>query len=137
MKNREKFTSAELMEFTPDEMADFDRDDLNYFLAGAVSGLDIPLVNKLLTCGADPNICGSGGIESLLHGLAYQYGSQRTLCGEDILIVAEALLKAGADPNITGSNNRTPIQVCDMVVADPLAKLLLAYGADPEGNPVI
>ncbi len=104
------------------------------FLVQATEDLDIDLMRLLLANGANPNINGWGGLESLLHGLAHSYGSERQLKGEIIIETAKLLLEYGANPNIAGCNNLTPVQICKTTKATDFEKMLVNYGANPKGN---
>ncbi len=105
-------------------------EDLDFYLVRAIENLDVELMQLLLSNGANPNVNGWGDIESLLHELVHNYGSQRILRGDAILEAAKLLLEFGADPNITGCNNLTPVQICHSLGADEFEKLLIAFGAD-------
>jgi len=104
------------------------------FLLQAVDDLDYKLLHLLLENGANPDIKDWSGVDSLLHSLAHQYGTERELKGKKIVSVAKMLLDYGASPNVAGYNNLTPIQICKSVKAKDFIDLLLKYGADPEGN---
>ncbi|TEB22697.1 ankyrin [Coprinellus micaceus] len=67
-------------------------------LAWAAAQGDVDLVNRLLACGADPNLKGRY-YGSVLHACAWE--------GKDE--VARILLEHGADPNIQDHNGWTPL----------------------------
>ncbi|TEB25316.1 ankyrin [Coprinellus micaceus] len=90
-------------------------------LAWAAAQGDVDLVNRLLACGADPNLKG-GELGSALHNCAWRgkdkdpnvkdeigwtplhYASQR-----GFVVVVKCLLEFKADPNMKNNDGQTPL----------------------------
>jgi len=89
-------------------------------LSNAASDLDLDYVNLLIKLGVVPE-------KELLHSLAFKYGQEMTIHGEQVLAVVSVLLLAGADPVASDKVHGSPIDICKTFGAKKLEKLLLQY----------
>jgi len=112
--------------------------DVNFFardgptpLVAATRRGDLEMVNLLLAFGADPSLRdGFIGVTPLMAGIP-----DRSDVQERNLKILQQLIDAGADVN-----DITPAGICAIEFAVlqgsiACARMLLAHGADPEGNP--
>ena len=125
------------IEFIRDE-DDFLKDRSAY-LTESISDLDVVLIKVLLQNGADPDVNTQAQYETrnygFLHELINRFHLERTLKGSVIFDIIQILLEFGADPNRSGCSNIAPIQLCGDKSKE-IERMLLVYGAKPEGNPI-
>ena len=104
--------------------------DLGIYLQNYLYSKDLELITVLLQSGANPNP--ESDLDCWLHYFLHEYKSNKTLHGELILAIVEALLKHGANPNRVWANNQRAYDYAIEYKIEPFALLLEKYGASTE-----
>lgn len=104
--------------------------DLGIYLQNYLYSKDLQLITVLLQSGANPNP--DSDLDCWLHYFLHEYISNKTLHGELILAIVEALLKHGANPNRVWANNQRAYDYAIEYKIEPFALLLEKYGANTE-----
>ncbi|GGZ96602.1 hypothetical protein GCM10008090_01050 [Arenicella chitinivorans] len=89
---------------------------------------DVEMIKSLLKAGASPQA--KDELSDYLHYLLSEYRSSKTLHGQNILIITEALLRAGANPNGIWCNNWRAYDYAVEYEITEMKELLEKYGAN-------
>ncbi len=102
--------------------------DLDFYLNNFINSKDLEVIKLLLDNGANPNPIDDE--ECYFMKLLYEYRDNKTLKGDLILRIMEALLKAGANPNKIWYNNYRAYDYAVMWNLEPIANLFEKHGID-------
>ena len=106
------------------------RRHLDSYLNQYVHAKDLEMVKLLLKAGANPNPIDN--LDCYLHHLLHEYEATKTTSGEMVLSLMGVLLEGGASPNRPWCNNWRAYDYAASQNIEPVATLLLQYGADPK-----
>lgn len=98
------------------------------YLEDYIHKMDVEMIDKLLEAGASPQA--KDELSDYLHHLLSEYQTSKTLHGEKILIITEALLRAGANPNGVWCNNWRAYDYAVENGINEMKELLEKYGAE-------